>query len=184
MPFEFLNALKNDFKNLDLDEEDYDEEVFGFETENRTINLSEPTQYSSLLIFFNELKSLRNESEINIIKLFEKCYTDAPLESIILVFYLRDKLKGLGERRSFKIILNYLGKVDCDIIKRNLHLIPMYGRYDDYYALFDTKMENEVIKIISQQIEDDLSSNTPSTLGKWLKSENTSSKESRELGKK
>ncbi|MGL4731931.1 MAG: DUF2828 family protein, partial [Clostridium sp.] len=46
------------------------------------------------------------------------------------------------------------------------------------------KMENEVIKIISQQIEDDLSSNTPSTLGKWLKSENTSSKESRELGKK
>ncbi|WP_394896283.1 DUF2828 family protein, partial [Clostridium baratii] len=56
--------------------------------------------------------------------------------------------------------------------------------YDDLYCLFDTKYEKDVIDYFKIQIEEDCLSDKPSNLCKWLKSINTSSKESRRLGRK
>ncbi|MCF0148500.1 MAG: DUF2828 family protein, partial [Clostridium sp.] len=105
-------------------------------------------------------------------------------ESIKFLFFIRSINKGLGERRIFRILLKYLAKENPDSVEKNLRAIPKYGRWDDLYALFDTPLENKVINLFKSQIQKDLSSNRPSNLGKWLKSENSSSKESRALGYK
>ena len=84
----------------------------------------------------------------------------------------------------FRTILKYLGKNESNILINNLNLISIYGRWDDYYSLFETPLENSVINIFKNQIKRDLSSNYPSTLGKWLKSENASSKNTKALARK
>lgn len=67
-----------------------------------------------------------------------------------------------------------------DVI-RNLENIPFYGRWDDLYALVGTPVEDKMFYLMKQQLVLDLKSKTPSLLAKWLKSENTSSHESRQL---
>ena len=58
----------------------------------------------------------------------------------------------------------------------------------DLYALFNTPLEQDAINIINTQLELDLLAmnrgDPVSLLGKWLKSENTSSKNSRQLAYK
>ena len=75
-----------------------------------------------------------------------------------------------------------------DVAKRNLHLVPLYGRWDDLYAVFGTPVEKYAIGLFLSQLNSDLeaieNNGQPSLLGKWLKSENTSSKKSRKLAHK
>lgn len=71
-----------------------------------------------------------------------------------------------------------------EVIERNIENIPFFGRYDDLYALEGTPVEDEMFSFIKKQLALDVQCETPSLLAKWLKSENTSSKESRRLGGK
>ena len=63
-------------------------------------------------------------------------------------------------------------------------MIPVFGRWDDLYALVETPLEDEMFKFMYEQLCLDLESKTPSLLGKWLKSENASSKETKLLAYK
>ena len=177
MSFELFNKLKEDIINIDENlyedlEEDYNEII---EIDNTSIHN---------LNFFSKGMFLRDINEEDIIELFSKAYEEDEKKALKILFFIRDKEKGLGERRVFRVCLNYLGNIDSNILKENLSLIPHYGRWDDLYSLFDTKLENETIKLIKDTLNKDLNSLAPSTLAKWLKSENTSSPESRRLGKK
>lgn len=60
----------------------------------------------------------------------------------------------------------------------------MYGRYDDLYTFVGTPLEAEAFAFMKEQLALDVTCKTPSLLAKWLKSENTSSAESRSLAKK
>lgn len=86
-----------------------------------------------------------------------------------------------GERRFFRVVLNWLAKNHPEDVIRNLENIPFYGRWDDLYALVGTPVEDKMFYLMKQQLVLDLKSKTPSLLAKWLKSENTSSYESRQL---
>ncbi|WP_332856870.1 DUF2828 family protein [Clostridium paraputrificum] len=177
MSFELFNKLKEDIINIDENlyedlEEDYNEIV---DIDNTSIHN---------LNFFSKGMFLRDINEEDIIELFYKAYEEDEKKALKILFFIRDKEKGLGERKVFRICLNFLGNIDSYILKENLSLIPHYGRWDDLYSLFDTKLENETIKLIKDTLNKDLNSLTPSTLAKWLKSENTSSPESRRLAKK
>ncbi len=134
--------------------------------------------------FINNISYLRKASEEEIINKYKLILLFNNDESIKFLFFIRSIKKGLGERRIFRILLNYLAKENPDSIEKNLRSIPKYGRWDDLYALFDTPLEDKVISLFKYQIQKDLSSKKPSNLGKWLKSENSSSKESRALGYK
>ncbi len=177
MSFELFNKLKDEIINIDENlyedlEEDYNEIV---EIDNTSIHN---------LNFFSKGIFLRNINEKDIIEFFSKAYEEDEKKALKILFFIRDKEKGLGERKVFRVCLNYLGNINSHILKENLSLIPYYGRWDDLYSLFDTKLENETIKLIKDTLNKDLNSLSPSTLAKWLKSENTSSPESRRLGKK
>lgn len=86
-----------------------------------------------------------------------------------------------GERRFFRVVLKWLAKNHPEDVIRNLENIPFYGRWDDLYALVGTPVEDKMFYLMKQQLVLDLKSKTPSLLAKWLKSENTSSHESRQL---
>lgn len=133
---------------------------------------------------FGILKDSRKLSEEAIIEAFSESFEVAKLDTMKVLFYSRDIKEGLGEKRSFRIILKYLGENYPKIIKKNAHLIAYYGRWDDFYSLFDTQLEENVMKLFRRQLEKDLEKKNPSLLAKWLKSENTASKESRDLARK
>ena len=90
--------------------------------------------------------------------------------------------KVQGERRFFRVCLKWLAKHNPELVKRNLKYIPEYGRYDDLYTFVGTPLERDAFVFIKNQLMLDMDCKTPSLLAKWLKSENTSSLESRKLG--
>lgn len=142
------------------------------------------TTGSALVDFFAHGGALRNRDEQEIISMFSKAFAEDPLIALKLLFYFRDIRGGQGERRTFRVIINYLAKHYPDVVKANLKLIPEYGRWDDVYALFDTPLEAEAAELMKEQLMDDLISDHPSLLGKWLKSENASSPNTKRLAKK
>lgn len=135
-----------------------------------------------IIDFINSAHKLRGETEDYIVEEFRRCFFYNEELSIRALFYIRDIKNGLGERRVFRILIKYLAKSNPNIIKNNLLYINEFGRWDDYYSLFDTPLEKDILQLFKDQIERDMISNKPSNLGKWLKSENTSSKESKYLG--
>lgn len=142
------------------------------------------TTKSAVLDFFSNGGALRSRDENSIIGVFEKAFNEDPLLALKAMFYFRDVRGGQGERRTFRILLDWLAKNHPETVEQNLRLIAEYGRWDDLYTLVGTILEKEVFAIIDIQLAHDLKAERPSLLAKWLKSENTSSKKSRALGRK
>lgn len=166
----------NKFLNGLIDETNY------ITTENGAT--AHRTSKNDLLDMFALGGSMRNRSENDIILMFRKAYAEDPLYALRCLFYLRDCRGGAGERRFFRICIKDLAINMPEIIERNIENIPFFGRYDDLYALEDTPVEDKMFSFIKKQLALDILCKTPSLLAKWLKSENTSSKESRRLGGK
>lgn len=139
---------------------------------------------SALLDMFAMGAAMRTRSEADIILMFREAFAENPSYALKCLFYIRDVRGGQGERRFFRVVMRDLAKTETEVARRNMKLIPIYGRWDDLYTFIDTPLEAEAFNIMKQQLTLDLSCKTPSLLAKWLKSENTSSKESRELGNK
>lgn len=150
--------------------------------------LTNKSTLNDILDFFGSGGALRSRSEENIVSIFSKAFAQDKLLALKILFYFRDIRGGQGERRTFKIILNWLAKNYPDIVKKNIENIPFFGRFDDLYSLVDTPLEKDAFDYFQKQLEEDLinyKNNKPvSILAKWLKSENTSSGESRKLGNK
>ena len=153
---------------------------FGY-TENGAVKRN--STLSGLYDLFALGGAYRQRSDEDCIFLFKKAYQESPVYALKCLFYLRDIAEGQGERRFFKTCLKWLAKEDSEVVKRNIKYIPMFGRWDDLYCLVDTSLKYEVFNLIKEQLMMDMSSKTPSLLAKWLKSENTSSLESRRLAK-
>ncbi len=128
--------------------------------------------------------SYRNRSDADCITLFLKGFKEDPIHALKCLFYLRDVRGGQGERRFFRVVTRYLANNETAAMKRNLQYVPEFGRWDDLYAFVGTPLEKDAFDLMYHQLALDVDCKTPSLLGKWLKSENTSSKESRILGQK
>lgn len=126
----------------------------------------------------------RGKSEEDILDMFYDALREDKLLAMKLLFYIRDVRGGLGERRTFRIILKSLANSHPYLVEKNIDLIPFYGRYDDLLVLFDTKCEDKMISLIAKTLIDDCRTNRPTLLAKWLPSENASSSDSRRLARK
>lgn len=126
----------------------------------------------------------RGKSEEDILDMFYDALREDKLLAMKLLFYIRDVRGGLGERRTFRIILKSLANSHPYLIEKNIDLISFYGRYDDLLVLFDTKCEDKMIDLIAKTLIDDCRTNQPTLLAKWLPSENASSSDSRRLARK
>lgn len=99
--------------------------------------------------------------------------------SLKALFYLRDVRQGKGQRKTFRDILNWLAKKDGRVFDQLVAYVPEYGRWDDLTHLVGFKV---VQKLVAETLQNDLVSEKGVTLlGKWMPSENASSKETKEL---
>ena len=149
-------------------------------TENGAI--THKTTRSDLLDMFALCGAYRNRSDADCIVAFQKALAENEKYAMKCLFYLRDIRGGQGERRFFKVCLKWLSNHNPDAVRRNLTLIPEYGRWDDLYCLEGTPLEPEMFAFIKKQLTLDFECKTPSLLAKWLKSENASSFETKRLG--
>ena len=136
---------------------------------------------SGLLDLFGMGAAYRTRSDSDCILLFEEAFKENPTYALKCLFYLRDCRGGQGERRFFRVVSKWLADKHTEEMRRNLQWVPWFGRYDDLYVFVDTKLEKEAFNFMKKQLALDVECKTPSLLAKWLKSENTSSKESRTL---
>lgn len=153
--------------------------------ETRTANGAKA--FASTKSFVLDLFSLggayRNRSEEDIKKLFSKAFAENPLLAMKTLFYLRDITQGQGERRFFRVVLKYLALHHPEALRKNLHLIPKFGRYDDLWVLLETDLKDDVIDLVRKQLSLDKNVDHPSLLGKWLPSLNASSYKTKKYAK-
>ena len=93
----FTNALKNTLSNaVQL-------------TENGAVGYV--TTGKHIVDMFFKISSYRNMSESDIKKDFAKVYAEDPTLAVKFAFYVGDIREGLGERRVFKAMIEWLSKV-------------------------------------------------------------------------
>ena len=130
-----------------------------------------------------KVASLRRRSEEEITEAYIRAFWESPKYAVKWLFFLRDILEGMGERRSFRICLKYLAVSQPEITKAVLRYVPEYGRYDDLLVLLDTPLAEEVAALYREQLRLDLAAmekgKEVSLLAKWLPGNNTSSAEAR-----
>ena len=146
--------------------------------------LTHKTSLSGLLDLFGMGAAYRTRSDTDCIVLFQKAFAEDPIHALKCLFYLRDIRGGQGERRFFRVVTKWLAAHETEAMQRNLKYVPEFGRWDDLYVFIGTKLEREAFQMMEEQIKLDLTCKTPSLLAKWLKSENTSSEDSRMLANK
>ena len=139
--------------------------------------LTHKTTTSDLLDMFAMGAAYRKRSDEDVILLFKNAYEENPEYALKCLFWCRDVRGGAGERRFFRVCMNWLAKNDTAAARRNMKYIAEYGRYDDFYCLVDTPLEKEMFDFLKGQLIYDMSGAAPSLLAKWLPSCNASSKE-------
>ena len=149
-------------------------------TENGAV--THKTTKSDLLDMFAMGAAMRTRSDEDVILMFRKAFKENPVYALKCLFYIRDVRGGQGERRFFRVVMKDLAKFDAAAARRNLKFVPEFGRWDDLYVFVGTPLEADALQIMKDQLALDVECKTPSLLAKWLKSENTSSVESRRLG--
>ena len=161
----FMNGLKNATN-------------YGY-TENGAVKRN--STESKLLDMFAMCAAHRSRSDADCILLFKNAYEENPEYALKCLFWCRDIRGGAGERRFFRVCMNWLAKNDAAAAERNMEYIAEFGRWDDLYTFIDTPLSVEALELIKKQFILDLSCETPSLLAKWMKSENASSKETKRL---
>lgn len=145
-------------------------------TENGAV--THASTMSDCLDLFASIGAIRSAEDKEIIKSFARAYTENADIAMKILFFGRDVRGGLGERRVFRVILNWLAENRPESLRKNIELIPEYGRFDDLVSLMGTACEKDALRTIREQLEADLASDTEvSLLAKWLPSVNASNRD-------
>lgn len=143
-------------------------------TENGAV--TNVSTYSDCLDLFATIGAIRDAADDEIIKRFMRAYAENPDLAMKLLFFARDIRGGLGERRVFRTVLEYLAINEPDSVRKNIDFIPEFGRFDDLLVLIGTPCQKEAAAFIKKQLDDDLTAlekgEEISLLAKWLPSVN------------
>jgi len=170
---------------LDLVSEELNDEYK--KTENGALGYNSSKKHLLDLNF--SVSSMRSWTEIKIKQQFALAYNENYILATKWLFYLRDiRAKGMGERRTFRILMNWLAKTNPNEAKKLIFLIAEYGRFDDIFCLLDTEVEDDVYDYIKTSLNKDIKAleneENISLLAKWLPSCNASSSKTKELARK
>lgn len=138
------------------------------------------------------VSSYRNRSDKEIINDFLKAFAENPFTAMVWLFFCRDVRGGMGERRFFRVVMNYL----CGMAQYNectiplLRMIPKYGRWDDMFSLINNaccEVKQTIFHIIADRLVCDLDAadkgEPVSLMAKWMPSDNASNKDNRHLAR-
>ena len=143
------------------------------------------TGQGALLDLFSQIGALRPRTEQEIRQKFAAAFNEDALLATKMLFYAGDiRQGGLGERRTFRICLRWLAKIQPSIVLKNLELIPYFNRFDSLFVLIGTDCESKMWELIAKTLTEDTRAmkaskngkHVPaSLLAKWMPSENASS---------
>lgn len=147
------------------------------------------TTGDNLIDLFAVIGAMREREEADIISMWESAYRENAELAVRMIFYAGDiRGIGLGERRTFRILIKHLANTHPSIMRKNIVNIPYYNRWDSLYELVATPCEHEMWDLVRiQWLEDfgNMKHNKPiSLMAKWLASVNASSKKTCMLGRK
>ena len=147
------------------------------------------TTGDNLIDLFAVIGAMREREEADIISMWESAYRENAELAVRMIFYAGDiRGIGLGERRTFRILIKHLANTHPSIMRKNIENIPYYNRWDSLYELVATPCEGEMWNLVrTQWLEDfgNMKHNKPiSLMAKWLASVNASSKKTCMLGRK
>ena len=91
-------------------------------TENGAVTYE--TTGSECLDLFATVGALRSSSEQAILNRFIRAFTENPDLALKTLFFARDVRGGLGERRVFRVCLNWLACNAPDSAKKNIPILP------------------------------------------------------------
>ena len=127
--------------------------------------------------------SLRKVSDTEIQNRFAAACAENVNDAIVWLFFARDIRGGMGERRLFRVCMKYLAEEFPSKVQAVLPLIAEYGRWDDVVCLMETELNHDVVKLICDQLTEDMENAKNgkgiSLLAKWMPSENASSASSK-----
>lgn len=145
-------------------------------TENGAVTLE--STGSECLDLFATIGALRRENDEEIVTRFIRAYSENADTAMKLLFYARDIRGGLGERRVFRVIMNWLADHEPKSVLKNLEYVSEFGRFDDLLSFFGTKCEKAMLQVIEAQLKQDIDAlengSEVSLLAKWLPSVNAS----------
>jgi hypothetical protein len=105
-----------------------------------------------------ELRNPRSdtESEKFLEFLLEECWRVSPLDTLRLIFYIRDCRGGKGEKLIFHAACAWLMRNHLEYIRRNLEHVPFYGSWKDLLTVFSgSVLENNMIRVYTSQLQRD-----------------------------
>ena len=155
-------------------------------TENGAVTCA--TTYSNCLDLFATIGALRSSNEQEIISRFVRAFTEDPNLALKTLFFARDVRGGLGERKVFRVCLQWLAHNAPASVKKNIPYVAEFGRWDDLLSLMGTPCEKDAMLQIKKQLNADLEAmdmgDDVSLLAKWLPSVNASNAQTVAYAKK
>ncbi|KAG2386186.1 hypothetical protein C9374_002632 [Naegleria lovaniensis] len=133
------------------------------------------TGSARLDLFF---KTVRGLEESFLYQLLEASWKENALDTLKLVFYMRDCRGGKGERDLFHLAFNWLIDHHPEDVLCNLQLLPEYGRWEDLLRHINNEkgmIGPTIAKMFATQLQEDFKAmhdGKPVTLcAKWAPSE-------------
>jgi hypothetical protein len=130
------------------------------------------TSGESLTNLFFQIGTMRAAEKESVITEFKKAFDSNSLDALKIMFYSRDARQGQGERKTFRVILKWLGENHTAVINKNIRLIPEFGRWDDIFSLIGTPSEAAAISFIKEEL-----AKKNATLAKWMPRQKSSQKD-------
>ena len=165
----FVNKLENEIGNVSV-------------TENGALGYA--TSGKAILDMNFKISSYRNRTAGEIIGDFKRSLEETPRVALKWLFFARDVRGGAGERRLFRVCMNWLAGQMPDLVKEFLPIIADYGRFDDVLELAKVPaLRDNVAKLVWETLTQDMTNyeqkKSISLLAKWMPSENASSQATR-----
>jgi hypothetical protein len=136
------------------------------QTKNTTTTngmVAHSTTSDYVLDFFGSIGGMREASTNAVLKMFGLAFNQDPLLAMKALFHSRNIIDGMGERKNPRLIIKRMALDNVTALRKNLHLIPMFGRWDDLLELVDTPMEDDAFALIAKALE-----NHDNLCAKWL----------------
>jgi len=132
------------------------------------------TSLNSCVDLFFQIGAMRGQDKIRLINAFTKAFGENQLTAMKLLFWARDVRGGAGERQIFKDIIAYLATNRTETLRKNIALIPEFGRWDDLLVLIGTPLEKDALALISKGLAD-----KNGLCAKWMPRPNVSNREAK-----
>lgn len=124
--------------------------------------------YSDNLDLFSGVNRYTNTDKM--IKIFKNAFNEDKDLAVANLLYFLDIRNGKGERKVFKTLFRELCSLDKEYAIIVLNNISKLGRYDYILEALETPLKKNVLSLINKQLREDMTSESPSLLAKWLPS--------------